>query len=494
MRPRTHELSRECDTQTVWVQFTGRWLRSPTGHPHSRAYHSTLWPGNSVTILVFGEKVSLKLLPKPQGRVQHYSFVVSVDGGMNVRYNIDNFNTSEHTTKGYQIPIVFGGPKETRGVGGGKMLKPHTVRLTGISDTPISFEGLLVENTQVTQGHEWIEKQSLRPTIEFIGEGIDAERHGGFYRADKYAPPAGVALESPLDAIFSTVHYKLGEKLGVRHSHYSAGTCLIGHCDSRHLPGLADQYFYTSSLDFNGHSQDIKDKFDPRHIDNLMTAWRFPSASVPTSPVNYVVVDVGIQDLVMKSQNVELYTRTLAVFLARLRQQAHPNAKIMVIAHRGAPHPDDTILQPDFTTTSLRLSLYSATQRAVAKLGDSDIIFTPVYLGGGSDPHGAYLRAVCPHLLAPVGVLAKTKAVFGKAQRPNKMRRVCAEAVGRGPGLASGTALMFFVIMGLCVAGLCVARSTVIGAIAAVVGRKRLGMGEEQGRLLDGESATKSGV
>lgn len=446
-----------------------------------------------MTILVFGEKAEVKLLPKPQGPVEHYSFVVSVDGGAGVRYNIDNFDTSKITKEGHRIPIEFEAAKETRGEGERKILKPHTIRLTSIPGTPISFEGLLVENTQVVQGHEWIEKQSLRPTIEFIGEGIDAERHGGFYRADKYTPPAGAALESPVDAIFSTLHYKLGERLSVRHSHFSAGTCLIGYCDSRHLPGLTEQYFYTSPLDFTGHSQDIKDKFDPRHIDNLVTPWRFPSTSVSTNPVNYVVVDVGIQDILMRSQNADLYTRTLTIFLARLRQQAHPNAKILVIAHRGAPHPDNTIFEPDFTTTSLRLGLYTSTQRAVAKLEDPGVIFTPVYLGGGKDPQAAYLRAMCPHLLAPVGVLAKTKAVFRKAQHMNKMQRVCVEVVGGGSGMGGDTVFMI-IIMGMCAAGLYVARSTVIGAIAAVVGRKRLGMGEEEGRLLGDEPGSKSSM
>ena len=94
-----------------------------------------------------------------------------------------------------------------------KLLEPHTIRITSISSTPFSFEGLLVPNTHISQGHSWEEAQALRPVVEFVGEGLDAERPGGFFRTDPYKPPAGESVEQPSEALFSTVHYSLGEFL-----------------------------------------------------------------------------------------------------------------------------------------------------------------------------------------------------------------------------------------------------------------------------------------
>ncbi|KAA8912324.1 hypothetical protein FN846DRAFT_324558 [Sphaerosporella brunnea] len=461
--------------------FTGRWLRSPTGHPHSPAYHATLWPGNSVTILIFGETVTVKLLPKPQGRVEHYSFVVSIDGGPDVRYNTDGFDTSAQSKDGHYIPIDFNALKKaTQKRTAVATLEPHTVRITSIAVTPFSFEGVMVQNTQIAQGHTWEEAQARRPTVEFIGEGIDAERPGGFFRSEQYTPPLGENPESPIDAIYSTIHYKLAENLAVRHSHYSAGVCLLNSCDARKLPGLAEQYFYTSPLDFTGRTPGIIDKWDPRHLENLETPWRFPGFQVKNNIPSLVVVDVGIQDVVMNHQNSTLYARELSVFLARLRSQAHPTAKFLVIAHKGSPRQASTVVKSDFASTANRQDLYAATQNAVKALADPGIIFTPVKLGR-EEPETSYLRAICPYV-APTGYVAKAREVVFGASQPTKAQKVCSE-IGGAEG--SGTVLVFLVIVGMCGVFLWMARSTVVGAVAAVVGRKRLGLPEEDARLME---------
>ncbi|KAI5818559.1 hypothetical protein BZA77DRAFT_386162 [Pyronema omphalodes] len=456
--------------------FTGRWLRSPTAHPHSPAYHSTLWPGNSVTILVFGDKASVKLLPKPQGPVEHYSFAVSVDGGQDVRYNTDGFDTSKPKPEGYYIPLEFNLTKSGENAPTTKpYLEPHTIRITSISTTPFSFEGLLVPNTQVSQGYDWEEAQNHRPVVEFIGEGLDAERPGGYFRTDKYKPPVGETVESPQDAVFSTVHYKLGEYLGVRHTHMSTGSCFLPLCDSHQLPGLDSQYFMTSPVDSRGKSLTIKDKQDPRHLENLQTPWRFGSMNMRTNHPSHVVVDTGILDVVMKGADPNKYSHDLALFLARLRVQAHPLAKIMVIAHRGTPAQENTVVQADFTTTSNRQALYAATQRAVSVLGDPNTHFTPVILDS-RDPQDSYLSAICPYMMP--GVIARTKGFFTN-QPDTKTHMVCAAVIARDGAWGTGAVGTILILM-LAGCGLYLARSTILRAVASVVGRKRMGMPEEE--------------
>jgi hypothetical protein len=206
-------------------------------------YHATLWPGNSVTILFYGDSASLKLAPKPQGLVKQYSFV-SIDGGTDVRYEVPNF---DRKTKHHYVPIELTpspttvSDSQTRWDSGGS-LKPHTLRITSISSTPISFEGLTVTNTLITQRRRWIEQQSHRQVIEFIGEGLDAERPGGFLRTDPYNVEQ---RESAKDALMSTIHYRLAERIGVLHSHMAANVCLLSSCNIG-TPGLETQYFYTS--------------------------------------------------------------------------------------------------------------------------------------------------------------------------------------------------------------------------------------------------------
>ncbi|KAF8544682.1 hypothetical protein BDD12DRAFT_814347 [Trichophaea hybrida] len=459
--------------------FTGRWLRTPTAHPHAPAYHATLWPGNSVTVLIFGDKASIKLLPLPQGVVEHYSFAVSIDGSPDIRYNTNRLDTSLSKVEGHYIALEFA-PTKDPSPNEEKVLEPHAVRITSIPSTPFSFEGLFVQNTQISQGLAWEESQAHRPVLEFIGEGIDAERPGGFFRTDKYDAPPGETVESPIDAIFSTVHYKFGEHLGVRHSHMSAGTCLIPNCDSRNLPGLETQYFSMSPLDHTGHTPDIQNKNDPRHQENLQSPYRFDSSTMRTNVVSHVIVDVGILDMVMKEQSPDTYTHALARFLTRIRLQSHPKAKILVIGHHGASHPDATILKKDPTTSAKRKALFSATKNAVGLVRDPNTHFTPVKIDRG-DPQKAYLKSLCPYIRP--SVIARTKGFF-RQKTATKAQLVCAEIIKGETKWGSGNVVVF---VGLVIVGLVLwmARSTVVGAIAAVLGRRRMGMPEEEGMMLE---------
>jgi hypothetical protein len=64
--------------------------------------------------------------------------------------------------------------------------------------------------------------------MEFIGEGSDAERKGGFF-----GKPAGHGKKAQ-GGWRTSVQYRVGEALGVRHSHMSAGLHPPDFCC--HLP------------------------------------------------------------------------------------------------------------------------------------------------------------------------------------------------------------------------------------------------------------------
>ena len=407
--------------------------------------------------------------------------MVSIDGGVEVQHNIPALETSSKS--GHTIPIFPPRGQPTKRDPRGPMT-PHTIRVTSVPDTTLSFEGLLVENAQIAQGRQWLESQSLRPTIEFIGEGIDAERLGGFF------------LEGvPREALLSTTHYSAAETLGVRHYHITANTCLLDNCNTAthyiteegapsSLPGLQEQYFYTSPL--NATAPQIIDKYDPRNIESLTAPWRFPAAStdpsVPHTYVGYVVVDTGVLDLLIHGQSAAAYTHALTLFLARIRNQAHPTAKILVVARRGIPDPLDTIIPRTPETVAARDALFTSTAAAVAAVADANTVFTPISISKSETPHDAYLRAICPFLLPPPGILAKTKAIFRKSEGLTKAERVClAIDDTRYQAGAKGVVTWLFFV-GLCAGGLWIARSTVMGAVAAVLGRRRLGM-EEEGLL-----------
>ena len=377
-----------------------------------------------------------------------------------------------------------------------KLLEPHTIRITSISSTPFSFEGLLVPNTHISQGHSWEEAQALRPVVEFVGEGLDAERPGGFFRTDPYKPPAGESVEQPSEALFSTVHYRLGEFLGLRHTHMAAGTCLLPRCDDHKLPGFEAQYFFTSPVDSKGRSPSVRELTDPHHLENLQAPFRFSSDAVPTRPPTHVIVDTGILDVVIRGLSPQAYAHALARFLVRMRNQAHPDATILVVAHRGAsasvlPPPEHSAASSPSSSSSAsaatspstiaarRSALFAATRDAVALVGDSNTHFMPVHLDGG-DPQPAYLLAVCPYMVP--GVVARTKGFF-RRQAPTKTQLLCADVLRHRGGYGS----TLFFLLAILVAGLWVARSTVLGALAAVVGRRRLGMSEEEGGLLERE-------
>lgn len=141
-----------------------------------------------------------------------------------MRYSIPPFNSSQLTKSGeaqaFDVVIHRLGEISTEEEGEGDhdiVLEPHTIRLTSVPETPLSFEGLDVPTALIRQGNEWIEEQDRRISIEFVGEGSDARRKGGFF---SNVESAG---QKNSDIWRHSVQYRVGETLGVRHSHISAG-------------------------------------------------------------------------------------------------------------------------------------------------------------------------------------------------------------------------------------------------------------------------------
>lgn len=389
--------------------------------------------------------------------------MASVDGGPDIRYNTDGFDTNAPSSSVQYISLTFPTAPATS-------LAPHTIRLTSLPVTPLSFEGVLIQNTQLSNSQLWSEAQRLRPYLEFIGEGFDGERPGGFFRDDDtWRSVAGAAREDPSDAPFSTTQYALGERLGIRHSHYVTNTCIASDCDTRKLPGLGKQYFHASPDDYLMRTPHVLEPADPRHHSNVHAAWRFSESNTPS----HVIVDTGILDILHNKMSRDDYTHFLAVFLARLRSQAHPNATIMVVARKGPPNDDDTVFNSDFTTSSYRESLYSATLRAVEKLRDPRTVLVPVKLAD-VDLQTAYLRGLCPHL---VGTGSKS------------VGRACANAMA-SQSLVGKRTVMTVLVLVLVVGMLWILRAKLLGALATVLGSKRLGMQEEEGLLNTAASAS----
>ncbi|KAH8144629.1 uncharacterized protein LAJ45_11397 [Morchella importuna] len=462
--------------------FTGRWLLSPSRptRPQNPVYQSTLWPGNSVTVLAHGTEISVKIVPKPQGWIEDYHFYVSVDGGEDVRYSIPAFNSTKlnkaEMATSFSVPI-----KEL------------------CSGNTIIFEGLEVQKTLINEGKGWMEEQDDRLSIEFVGEGSDAERESGFFgehdiQNDDEPKPS-------FDIWRHSVQYRVGETLGVRHSHISAGTCLLTSCPDQ--AGLFDQYFQTSPFSLNWVESDSD--LDPHHNSHLGAPYRFPELStkpqVPIPPVNIVVVDLGVLDILTHRQNPDDYSHALVLFLARLRSQAHPAAQILVVARNSnyvASSSPPYALESTPEIKQLREKLYTATEKAVdvlRKEAADENIHLVLLPSTATSEASAYLQAICPFIVPSTSVLSKLSLNrFGRAATPSKAQKVCLELGGQEYGSGFRYLGWNLTLISIVIFGLWMSKSILVGASAALFGRKTLGMEEvevERG-LLNTGSAKKN--
>jgi hypothetical protein len=407
-------------------------------------------------------------MPLFQGVVEHYSFLVSIDEGLPMRYTIPNFDTG---LKHYFVPLNLTLGKQISpdvpDLGVTEGLEPHTVTITSIASTPFSFEGLSMENTQIQQGNGWKELQLERPVIEFVGEGVDGERAGGFFGTMQHT-------QKSVDAIITTVQYKLGQRLGIEHSHMSANVCLLSNCDFRKMPGLETQYFQVSPIYSSGRPTMVN-KDDPHNLDNLKSLYQFPEYSSQRSflfnPVTHVVVDTGVLDILVNKQNPDDYSHALARFLLRIRNVAHPRAKILVIGRKGSP-PSGFASRK--ASGKRRGALYAATKSAVKAIGDPDTVFVPLRMRSGEALEVSYLRVLCPYIIPRTNILTKTKAIFQSSDQVITKAQIECLAVSQDLVKKNATGACFWMVaMVISLAGLWVAKGMVLGVLAAIVGKLR---------------------
>lgn len=392
---------------------------------------------------------------------------------------------------------------------GPRKLKPHTIRITSDPHTPFRFEGVLTENVLINQGWGWAARQDKRVTVEFIGEGIDAETLGGMGLTggwvkvpveDAAATQGGKTKFIEAPALPATVQYQAAERLGARHWHTSAGVCLTENCDPTNpLPGLQTQYFQLNPLNFTlpfSVKTDLPNT-SPQHPKNKLDPYLFNprQPTFPLSSPSHLVVDLGVADILLHNVEPAEYQKELTLFLSKLRVHAYPAADILVVARQDAPgkstagthandngdaavtHQDSSNSGPhvSFHSTlpstpemaALRRRLFDATAAAVAKakllyppipkIGSTGTItFVPV-TDSGANPVNDLVRALCVEL----GPAAK---------EGSKTAEVCGEMV-RGIQKGGWVWDVLFLVLGVGMAF--VARETFMGAVSAVLGGAR---------------------
>lgn len=540
-------------------RFTGRWTAS------RNIYRATNWPGTSVTILVFGPYCSIKLRPQSGlGKIETYRYYISIDGGEDYRYDLPAFDTGkegEGREVSLFVPVKFdvegdgytkpaaqqagkvvkrdGVPMPTSSMVGGvgtpsqpvkeepiaKKLTPHAIRITSDPHTPFRFEGVLTENLLINQGWGWAKMQDERVTVEFIGEGIDAERLGGMGLTGGWTevPPDEPTSNSqfniktstatktpnlvPAPALISTTQYQAAQRLAIRHWHTSAGVCLTANCNHRNpLPGLQTQYFQLNPLN---HSLPFTlatnlPNTHPKHPKTQLDSYLFNPRQppFPQSSPSHLVVDLGVADILIHKVDPAKYQKELTLFLCKLRLHAYPAANILVLARQDAPgksasrtHANDngdaaavsedqnthvwfrSIIPATPDTAALRKKLFNATKAAVAaarelyppdpKTGSpGTITFVPV-IDTGANPVNDLVRALCVEL----GPAAKLGS---------KTARVCGEMVS---GVRKRGLVWDIVLLVLGVGMAVIARDTFMGAVGAVMaGVKGIWRGGEKGK------------
>jgi hypothetical protein len=179
-------------------------------------------------------------------------------------------------------------------------------------------------------------------------------------------------------------------------------------------------------------------------------------------------VDIGSLDIVMNKQDPNTYSHALTVFLARVRNQAHPYSRILVIGRKGTPDSALSTLPHDYETEQKRIRLFDATRSAVYAVGDTNTFFVLVTLTADKDVTISYLRAICPHFLPLPGELEKAGSLSEKQKRLMKIQLVCKNITEANSNRRVLDIGMGVLVLGLALGGLWLARNTIIRALAVV--------------------------
>lgn len=446
------------------------------------------------------------------GIVEDYGYYISIDGGEDFKYDLPTFDTGDSQDPKdltLFVPVQFEAhgsdfQDELQQYEGAKLV-PHSIRIMSDPRTPFRFEGVMTEGvmterTLTEQGSAWADQQDERVTVEFIGEGIDAEQLGGMSLTGGWVKESSSSNKMvPAIQLLNTVQYQAAKQLGVRHWHTSAGVCLIDKCAKVNpLPGLQTQYFHCDPLNYTRPLENQK---------YLPYTFNPPQPQLRLATPSHLVVDLGVADILINGIIPETYQEELALFLERLRVDAYPTAHILVVARLGvqsivhstdpsiralsfssAPLPSSNLtfkstmgLGADVTV--LRKRLFDATKAAVNVASEKrptgprdgstgDLTFVPIF-DSGDNQVGDLVRALCVHLGPASKPGSVTEQVCGGMPLPVRSRAWAWE--------------LLLVVVAVAMAYL--ARETVIGAFTTLTGMLHggsIGNGKAKGRAWTG--------
>lgn len=288
-------------THPYLFSFTGRWLR------RREVFQASTWPGTSVTALIFGQTCRVKIqAPVKTGIVEGHYFLASIDNGPQLVLTLPTYNATENPVFELNIELPELDASVEEGAKANHVLIPHIVELISEPGYPIHLVGIIMQNTLVQQGRDWLDKQNLIPTIEYV--------------ADKL--PGSAILNQ-------TSMYEVAHQLGLRQSYIvvDSGVCFSAEC-SRKRAGLADQYSYFSPFSGNPRPQDAKEPMPSRYV------FHRDDPMMMTKEPEFVIVDVGENDLSKDVDGLE-FMKNLQLFLGNLILNARPKAEIFVLIRNG---------------------------------------------------------------------------------------------------------------------------------------------------------------
>ncbi|KAK9474698.1 uncharacterized protein V1510DRAFT_360696 [Dipodascopsis tothii] len=289
------------ETHPSLFTFAGRWAR------HRDIYKASRWPGNSVTVLVYGDHCTFKLRPEMLSTEQRQlKYSMSVDDGPEFDVNLDILVRDVNMVPPVTIAVVLeglDGLSEAEKAARLKQRKPHVVRLTSLQETPLTLMGVYVPTSLVKQDMQWRHAQLARPYVEFVG---------------------GAA--HPLGSDFvNAPEFRAADALRYRHAHVTDDVCLAPGCGK--TKPLVEQYPYADPLYDN----------DPHYKAYLVHSglYGFSENAIlqPTTP-EFVFLNVGDNDAAAAVPAAN-YTESLFELLKFVRTKAHPDAHIFIVVKPG---------------------------------------------------------------------------------------------------------------------------------------------------------------
>lgn len=282
-------------THPYLFAFSGRWNR------RRNVYKASSWPGTSVKILLYGDKLKVKLrCPQRDGIVKGHYFIASISNGPQLVLKLPPYNATENQE--FDLNVALPELEVEKAVHVASL--PREVELISEPRYPISLVGITIQNLQIQQGRAWMQKQNLIPHVEYI--------------SDKLA-------ESPV--LNQTAVYKAARQLELRQSYIFDYNICFSNCVPRHS-GLADEYAYFEPFHYKHRP------LDARLPTPINYVFHRDEPLLQTTEPQFLMVDVGDNDL-HNAVPGETFLWTLQKFLANIIVNAHPNARIFVFVRNG---------------------------------------------------------------------------------------------------------------------------------------------------------------